>query len=322
MEQLLNEIRISYIDSATNQTILEIPEDARNGPYGMRFNQAEEYFVELATPLFVPRLPIHHDIKRPIPDAQYATAIKDVVLQLTKLLPECFAGLVYFFDPAEILKPCFYRLYKVDNDIYLYLLRLDLLPRPFEVETIEAGTNDMTQAYSSHRIYIESEILPLEAVMWESGRVKAFRIKQLISQTWIGETGKGYLVRGVWMDTDLSKFFTKLFIPSGTRIYPFYPLSCKYKTICAMAPILTSDGRRKLIPLLHRATQFLIPEMSIIQDVLKTVKFNESLEQFVTLKKRIPEAWQTSLSGFSVEAYLNEREQKEYSLNHGNESAR
>ncbi|GAB1454866.1 hypothetical protein MASR2M48_01660 [Spirochaetota bacterium] len=319
---MLNEIRISYIDPESNKKILEIPEAARNGPYGMRFNQSEEYFVELASPLFVPRLPIHHDIKTPVPDAHYANAIKDIVEQLTILLPECFTGLVYFFDPAEILKPCFYRLYKVDNDVYLYLLRIDLLPRPFEVETIESGTNDMTQAYSTQRLYMESEIIPLEAVMWESGRVKAFRIRQLISQTWIGETGKGYLVRGVWMDTDLSKFFTKLFIPSGTRMYPYYPLSCKYKTVCAMSPILTSDGRRKLIPLLHRATQFLIPEMAAIQDVLKNFKFSESLEQFVLLKKRIPEAWMSPLSGFSVEAYLNEREHKEYSLNHGNESTR
>jgi len=126
MEQLLNEIRIAYIDSAINKTILGITDDARNVPYGMRFNQSEEFFIELGSPLFVPKLPIHHDIRRSVPDADYATAINGVAGQFATLLPECFSGLTYFFDPAEILKPCFYRLYKAENEVYLYLLRVDL----------------------------------------------------------------------------------------------------------------------------------------------------------------------------------------------------
>ena len=321
MEQLLNEIRIAYIDSGINQEILDIPESARNGPYGMRFNQGEEYFVELGTPLLVPHLPIHHDIRRTVPDADYATAVRDVMRQLVAVLPECFSGLTYFFDNAEILKPCFYRLYKADEEVYLYLLRVDLLPRPFDAETLEPGTNDRTPAYSTRRLYLESEIIPLEAVMWESGRVKAFRIRQMISQTWIGETGKGYLVRGVWMDTDLSKFFTKLFLPAGKRVYPFYPLFCKYKTLCASAPLLSSDGRRKFIPMLHRAVKFLAPEIGRIQDVLRDAKFSESLPDFASLRERIPEQWKAPLARFSVEAYLNDREQKEYSLDYANDKA-
>ncbi len=317
MEQLLNEIRISYADPAINETILGIPESARNAPYRMRFNQGEEYFIELASPIFVPHLPIHHDIRRSVPDADYAAALRDVVRQIVAALPECFSGLTYFFDPAEILKPCFYRLYKADSDIYLYLLRVDLLPRPFETDLLELGTNDLTQAYSARRLYLESEIIPLEAVMSEAGRVRAFRIKQLISQTWIGETGKGYLVRGVWMDTDLSKFFTKLFLAPGRRLYPYYPLFCKYKTVCGSSPILSSDGRRALIPLLHRALQFLTPEIGRIQDILRNVKFDEKMPEFIALRDRVPDSWRAPLSGFGVEAYLNDREQKEYSLSHG-----
>ncbi|PKL08768.1 MAG: hypothetical protein CVV51_07240 [Spirochaetae bacterium HGW-Spirochaetae-7] len=320
MEQLLNEIRIAYIDSAINQTLLGITDDARNVPYGMRFNQGEEYFIELGSPLFVPKLPIHHDIRRPVPDADYATAINGVVSQLATLLSECFSGLTYFFDPAEILKPCFYRLYKAENEVYLYLLRVDLLPRPFDAEIMETGTNDVTQSYSTKRLYLETELIPLEAVMWESGRVKAFRIRQMISQTWIGETGKGYLVRGIWMDTDLSKYFTKLFLPTGKRIYPFFPLYCKYKTICATAPILTSAGRRALIPLLHRAVKFLQPEIAKIQEILRDAKFSEALPDFIALRNRVPESWKVPLVPFSIESYLNEREQKEYALDYGNDT--
>ncbi len=319
MEQLLNEIRIGYIDSGINQDLLRIPEAARNGPYGMHFNQGEEFFIELGSPLFVPKLPIHHDFRKMVPDADYATMLRDVVGQLASTLPECFSGLTYFFDPAEILKPCFYRLYKAEDDMYLYLLRIDLLPRPFDSTTIEAGTNDQTPAYSTRRLYMESELIPLEAVMWESGRAKAFRIKQLISQTWIGETGKGYLVRGIWMDADLSKFFTKLFLPAGKRIYPFFPLFCKYKTVCASSPLLTSDGRRLLIPVLHRAIKFLSPEISGIQEVLRTASFSETLPTFVALRDRVPAGWKTALSSFSTDPYLNEREQKEYALEYAND---
>lgn len=315
MEQLLNEIRIHYIDSSVNE-LLAGADNGHNAPYSMRFNQGEEYFVELVTSIVVPHLPIHHDVRNPVPSAPYINSIRDVVKQLIELLPEAFNGLTYFFDPAEILKPCFYRMFKVDEDVYLYLLRLDLLPRPLDSEILEAGTNDRTPAYATKKLYLESELIPLEAVMWESGRVRAFRIRQLISQTWIGETGKGYLVRGIWMDTDLSKFFTKLFLMPGKRIYPYYPLFCKYKTVCATIPLLSPEGRRGMVPLLHYALKRLSPDIEKIQNVLKDANFSENLPEFSQLRSSIPDTWKTLLSRFSVNAYLNAREQKEYALDY------
>lgn len=321
MEQLLNEIRISYIDPGINQMLLEIDESSRNAPYSMRYNQAEDYFIELANPLIVPQLTIHHDVEDPVPKADYIAAVKDVVSQLASQLPECFSGLTYFFDPAEVFKPCFYRLYKAENDVYLYLLRLDLLARPLESEMLAPGTDKKSAAYSTRRLYLESELIPLEAVMWESGRVKAFRIRQLISQTWIGETGKGYLVRGIWIDTDLSKFFTKLFAPPNRRILPFYPISCKYKTVCAAAPLLTSDGRRKMIPLLHHALKLLAPEIASIQETLRDASFAVTLPAFISLREKVPASWKAMVERFNVEAYLNDREQKEYALTYDESKA-
>lgn len=321
MEQLLNEIRISYIDSSINELLSSIPEGAANAPYAMRYNHGEEFFITLDSPVMVPHLPIHHDIRRPVPDAPYIHAVRDVVRQLAEALPECFAGLTYFFDPGEVLKPCLYRLYRVEDNIYLYLLRLDLLPRPLESEMIEPGTNDRTQAYAARKLYLESEIIPLEAVMSENGRVRAFRIKQIISQTWIGETGKGYLVRGIWMDSDLSKFFTKLFLPAGTRIYPYYPLFCKYKTVCAAAPVLSSDGRRNLIPVLHHALTFILPEIGRIQDSLRHDSFSEKLPAYVELRERIPAEWTAFLGRFSTRSYLNESERKEFTLDYAQSEA-
>lgn len=318
MEPLLNEIRINYVDSMINEILNEIPKNEHNVPHSLHFNQGEEFFVELESKIFIPKLPIHHDVKKNIPNADYISSIRDIVKQIVALLPECFSGLVYFFDPAENLKPCFYRLYKAESDVYLYILRIDLLARPFEVETLEQGSNDMTQAYATKRLYLESELIPLDAVMSESGKVKAFRIKQLISQTWIGETGKGYLVRGVWMDNDLSKFFTKLFLSAGQRIYPYYPLFCKYKTICANAPILGGEGRRGLIPLLHRALHFLTPEISNIQNYLKNTSFSDKMPEFLELKSKIPAQWLKPLLSFKTRPYLNAHEQKEYILTYDN----
>lgn len=316
MEQLLNEIRISYIDSSVNELLASIPEGRRNAPYAMRYNHGEEFFIELGAPIFVPHLPIHHDIRVPVPDAAYIGAIRDVVRQLSEALPECFAGLTYFFDPGEVLKPCFYRLYKAEENIYLYLLRVDLLPRPLEADTVEPGTNDRTQAYASRKLYLESELVPLEAVMSENGRIRAFRVRQIVSQTWIGETGKGYMVRGIWMDTDLSKFFTKLFLPKGTRIYPYYPLFCKYRTVCSSVPVLSGDGRRALIPVLHRAMGIIVPQIAAIQDSLRHDSFSESLPAFAALRDSVPAEWKDYLGRFSSRSYLNEHERKEYTLDY------
>jgi len=302
MEQLLNEIRISYIDAGINELLGKIPEGQGNVAYSMHYTQSEDYFIDIPESVVVPQLPIHHDIHRLVPDAPYIRALNDVIKQLVKLLPDCFAGLTYFFDPAEILRPCFYHLYRIENDIYLYLLRLDLSPHPLEIDILQPGTNDITPAYSAKRLYFESEIVPLEAVIWDSGRVKAFTLKQIISQTWIGETGKGYRVRGIWMDSDLSKYFSRLFLAPGKRLYPFYPLFCKYRT------------RKKMLPVLHHAMNLLLPEVGVIQESLRAAKFSEDMPEFLALQKKIPESWKQPLAKFSMDSYLNEHEQKEYAL--------
>ncbi len=316
MEQLLNEIRISYIDAGINENLGKIPDGQSNVAYSMHYTQSEDYFIDLPVSIIIPQLPIHHDIHREAPDAPYIRALGDVISQLIKLLPDCFAGLTYFFDPAEILRPCFYHLYRIENDIYLYMLRLDLSVHPLEIEVLQRGSNDITPAYSTKRLYFESEIIPLEAVIWDSGRVKAFTLKQIISQTWIGETGKGYRVRGIWMDTDLSKYFSRLFLAQEKRLYPFYPLFCKYRTLCLSAPVLSGDNRKKMLPVLHHAINLLLPEMGIIQESLRTSKFSEEMKEFLAMQKKIPESWKQQLNRFSMKSYLNAQEQKEYALSY------
>jgi hypothetical protein len=315
MDELLNEIRVAYPDTEINSVLSTIPEYARGVPCTIKYNHSEELFIELESDLTVPRFPIHHDIHSDVPSATYAYALKSFIQELVDLLPDVFHGLTYYFDPSEPLKPHFYKLYKVENSLYLFLLRIDLVFRHFQGEVIEAGSNDITPAFRTKRIFLESEFIPLEAVMWELGKARAFRIRQLISNTWIGETGRGYLLHGIWMDNDLSKFFSKIVLPESSRTYPYYPLFCKYKTICAQAMPPDSDRRKRMLPLLHRVISFITPEIEKIQESLKDPGgFSESLPIFVELRSRVPVSWKETLKDVSIRSYLNERDMKEYTL--------
>ncbi|MGO8694265.1 MAG: hypothetical protein ACLQMF_11425 [Rectinemataceae bacterium] len=314
MDQLTNEIRVAFPDPEINSLIAAIPDAAADAGFGIRYSQNEELFLDLSAELTVPRFPIHHDVRKDEPSATYAYAMRDVVRQLVEMLPASFTGLTYFFDPFESHKPHFYKLYKIEDAVYLYMLRVDLMYRPFEDEIVEPGTNDVAPAFRTRRIFVESELIPLEAVMWELGRAKAFKVKQLVSNTWIGETGRGYQVHGVWMDDDLSKFFSKLVLPAGARTYPFYPLFCKYKTVCAEAPSPSPECRKRMLPLLHRTISFLAPEIGRIQNSLRNQPFSEKMPEFEELRERIPVAWREALDGASTQAYLNARDMKEFSL--------
>jgi hypothetical protein len=241
-------------------------------------------------------------------------SMRELIRRIAALIPQSFQGLTYYFDPAENLKPCFYRLYKIEEAVYLYLLRLDLAYRPFENSLVAPGTNDRTAVYTTRRLYVESEIIPLETVSWLDGRASSFMIRQLVSNTWIGETGRGYLVRGIWMDSGLTKFFSKLVLPEGVKSYPFYPLFCKYKTVCASAPVLRPEYRRKALPLLHRTIAFLGPEMDKIQNSLKNSEFSDKMPLFAELRGKVPESWSEIFRGYATKPYLNERDMKEFSL--------
>jgi hypothetical protein len=314
MDELLNELRVAYPDAEINAVLAGIPQSASGASFNIRYNHSEELFLELDTELTMPRFPIHHDIHSDVPSAPYAYALKDLVKQLALIMPDVFRGLTYYFDPSEPLKPHFYRLYKIEDSVYLFLLRIDLIFRHFQGDIVEAGSNDTTPAFRTKRLFLESEIIPIEAVMWELGKARAFKVRQLISNTWIGETGRGYLVHGIWMDNDLSKFFSKLVLDEGVRTYPFYPLFCKYKTICAQAVPPGPERRKCLLPLLHRAIGFLAPEMERIQGALRSGTFSEAMPEYIELRNRVPSSWRDTLRGVSMRSYLNERDMKEYEL--------
>lgn len=313
MEQISNEIKISYADREIN-ALLENIGDVTS-LFTRHYSQSEEFFLKLDKEYTVPHLPIHHDVREPVPSEAYLQKIRSVIGEIAGIAPQVLKELVYFFDPAEILRPCFFKIYKVEEAYYLYLMRLDLMVKTTACQVMERGTNDTTPQFTTSRLYMEPVVIPLTEVVRQDGKIRSFRLLQTISQTWIGESGRGYFVQGIWMDMDLTKFFSKLFLPKGMRTYPFWPYICKYKTICHTVIGLSPDQRKATLPYLHRAIQFLIPMMESIQATMKSASFSESLPLYTELKAKIPEPWFEIWKNLKVEAYLNETEAKEFKIN-------
>ena len=162
VEQISNEIQVGYADIGLNGLLGSIGDEQR--AFERRFSQSEDFFLHLPDPLSVPHFQIHHDVRQAEPSPEYAADLLAVTEQIARCAPQVLKGLTYFFDPAEILRPGFYHLYRLGERLFLYLLRVDLMMRPSESTVIERGTNDMTPAYSTHNLFLEASIIPLEEI--------------------------------------------------------------------------------------------------------------------------------------------------------------
>jgi hypothetical protein len=307
-----NRIQAGVSDPALNALLARGPEGER--PVSRHFSQSEEFFVRTQEEYRVPRLAIHHDVRRPEPDPGYLARLGEVLGQLLELVPQLWRGLTWLFDPAEVLRPSFFQLYRLGERRYLYLLRLDLAYRPQSHRVLERGDNDLSPAYSTRELYLESSLLPLRGVETENGRVDGLLIDQAISNTWVGETGRGYFVQGIWMDNDLTRFFSRLLLPAGQRTYPYFPYLCRYRTLCRSLVRFSEAERDDALTQLERAYGFLKPVMGLVESSLRGREFSEDNPVFRELKGRIPESWYLPWEGLRVEAYLNEYDHKEYRI--------
>jgi len=312
--QTANIIRCTYTDPTINNLLKQGGSGA--GTFSRHYNQVEEFFLRLDRSFTVPQLPIHHDVRKPEPEKRYVQLLVEVLEQLIPLAPQVFQDLTYMFDPAEILRPSFFHLHRFEDSWYLHLLRLDLMHRPQVHRAIRKGSNDLTAAYSSDLLFLEAVFIPLQEFRTEAGKISTFVVEQTISNTWVDEIGRGYLVQGIWIDNDLSKFFSKLFLPEGRRTYPFYPFVCKYKTVCQNLIDLGPEMRKKLLPYLHRALGFLRPVMPEIEGSLKEGDFSESNVTFRKLKRTVPPPWAEIWNSLRLEMYLNDQDMKEYRINY------
>ncbi|MEE8440816.1 MAG: hypothetical protein V3S41_03775 [Spirochaetia bacterium] len=314
MEQLLGAIPVTFSDAQINSLL----RDTTGSPthYKRHYTQSEEFMLRLPKTYTVDSCPIHHDVRKTSPGTEHLSLIRGVVEQLAEQLPSVFEGLTHIFDPAEILRPAFFKVYELESQSYLYLLRLDLHYRPFLHEVITRGDNDRTATYRTNAIVLEADFIPLNGVETARGKLRSFQVEQAVSQTWIGESGRGYLVQGIWLDRDLTRFFSKLFMPRGIRAYPYYPFTCKYRAVCHTVTTLDDAARRKSLPLLHRARTFLLPHLREIEGALRAEEFNEKLPSFIRLRDTVPSGWADVWKEFAIRVYLNKDDQREYELEH------
>ena len=310
MEQLTNFIELYYTNPEINSLIAH--GNRKKASYTRHFNQNEEFFLLLDAPYTVPHFPIHHNIQDREPDSNYIANIRPVLSQLIGLAPDVFADLSYWFDAEEIHKPLFYKLYQYKETYFLYIVRLDLSFRHRAHEVKEWGNNDITPFYKTRHLFLEAHLIPLTEVVEKLGHIVGFKVKQLISQTWIGERGRGYFMQGIWMDDDLSKFFSNLFIAQGKNLYPFYPYICKYKTICQNVITLSAKERVKRLSNFYKSIIFLSPHINNIQRDLQNSHFSEKLPFFHTLKIQVPAALYKDWQDIDIHVYLDEHGMREF----------
>lgn len=282
--------------------------------YTRHFTQTEDFFIRFEKAYRIPPFRIHHDYRIRQPDAGYLAALDAVMAELLSLAPDVFAGLTYAFDSQEIFKPCFYKLYATEEGVFLYLLRLDFGYRPHYQVIEERGDNDVSHATRSRSLFLEPLLIPLARTAYEGTRLHDAVIRSLFSETWIGEYGRGYRVQGIWMDNDLTKFFTRLLSAPNLRLYPYYPFLCKYRTVCAFPSGFTEEERRERAVYLGRALSFLEPALSDIQQALKRAEFSEDLPVFRKLKPLVTGLGPEPGAAVRLRAYLNEDGLKEFQL--------
>ena len=311
MEKLLDKISFRYSDPEITG-FLNAPEPS-DIDFTLNFNQNEDSFLKSEREFTVPSFAVHHDVSIEKPSEEYLSSMRRLIRELTAIYPSVFRGTKYYFDPSEILNPCFIQFFKAQDAFYLYLFRLDLNIRLADCRILTQATNDRTAEYSSSKLFFESLLIPAERSE-QNGSALNIPVKRLFSSTWIGETGTGYHLNGQWIDREVTKFLSRLFLPENLRNYPYYPLCCDFNTVCCAPSDLSPEGRKFFLTYFHRLLPFIDPEISDIENEFKSEKFDKQNPLYLELKKKVPDEWTKVWSSLKISAYLNENEMKEYLL--------
>lgn len=303
---------VAFIDEELD-SILTRPASSEMS-WSRHFSQGEEFFIRFAAPYEVPSFAIHHDIRTTTPSQGYRRALHAVVRELQGRAPWIFSGLRYSFDPSDVLRPVFYQLFRTGEASYLYQLRIDLVFRPQIHHVVSPGTNDTTPVYRTRELFLEGQLIPLQSATTLNKGIGNLAIDQMISDTWIGETGRGYFVQGIWIDNDLNKFFSKLMVTPGKRIYPYYPFTSRYRTVCHTLISLDGENRRAAVPRLHHFRRLIAPRLEEVEQVLREEEFRDDLPLFRELRETIPREWRDFLEPVGMQVYLNEQDMKEFEV--------
>ncbi|TVQ26764.1 MAG: hypothetical protein EA382_04955 [Spirochaetaceae bacterium] len=294
--------------------------EGTNASVGIHFDQNEELFLKLHRPVEVPPFPVHHPVDEREPSPHLRDATRTVIDQISRLLPDALGGFRYAFDPTRAFVPALYRFYDRSGSRYLHLIRVDLSYRPTRSRLIERRSNTWSPHHETQHLFMESDIVPIVGDSASDAAAQPAVVEQSISETWIGETGRGYLRQGVWLDRDLTRFLTKAFVPSDRRLYPYFPFSCKFRAITHATVALTGDERSRSVATIDRARSIVLPRIREIEDSLRRVAhdgFTEQLPTFDSLRIEVDRRWPDRWNGWTMRRYLNKEEQREFELTPG-----
>jgi len=121
-------------------------------------------------------------------------------------------------------------------------------------------------------------------------------------------------VQGIWLDREITKFFSRLFYPAERRLYPYFPVNCRFRAICFQPYAFDTAGRLKAVAALHQCRKFLDPHVHCIEKALHDTAFSEDLPLFCELKACIPQGIPAFFEKLTIRSYLNQNDMKEYEL--------
>jgi len=279
MDRKTSTIEFGFTDGTIN-TILSAPYTDNRPIRQLYFNRNEDQFITLSSPMVIPALPVHHPLENQTPPVEYTTMVANLASFLMKEVPSLVAGTRWAFDPVNLHVPQFYRIHKTASQDYLLLTRIDLTCHPLDCEIIKEGSNNRTHAYRTSKLFFESDWIPLDSVKITQDRTLVHPF-QTIPNTWKGEAGQGYMIHGIWMDADINKFFSKLFMPEGRRSHPFYPVNCKHRCVCVNS--LNLPGPE----ILEKIRGVIEPELDGILRDLQNSPFSELMPLFQRIRSEI-----------------------------------
>lgn len=311
-------IDLGYSDKDVN-TLLRQPGDP-SAASSRHFSQNEEFFLRLERPVHVTSFPVHHDLKSSKPHRLLRSCVTHLIEQLMASVPGMLQGLTHLFDPSANYRPAFFRLYEVGSVHYIYIARIDLSFRPTRGTQIARPSNQLTAEYETRDVFVESDVFPLAQLDTRANRITNMKIEQVIHDTWIGETGRGYMRAGMWLDRDLTKFFSRLLTPGGLQTYPYFPFACKYRSISHATMATSEEERRRAVQIAHRGRTFLLPHVAEIEESLRNVpsnEFREDLPEFRRIRSLAGSQLDAAWKGFAIRTYLNENDEREFEVVHG-----
>jgi hypothetical protein len=301
-------ISVAVSDEGINHSLTATSESSKN--YTRHFSNDEQFFLKFDEPFVVPSLPIHHDVRISTPAEGYSEIVGSVVTQISPKAPNLLSGLRHFFDPGDIGRPAFYRRIVSGGSEFLYLVRLDLRYRPSVHEVVEAGSNDRAPVYRTTELLLEADLLPLSSNSDE----ETLYVREVFSETWIGETGRGYFVQGIWIDRDLTRFLSAVVTPPGHRLYPYFPVSCKYRSLGVSLVEFEDRMLTEYAALLEGIYKAIEPRARDIEAALKERDYDPKMPLLEELRGQMPPELTAPWKRYTTRPYLNDRDMREFAL--------